>query len=170
MIETFRQTYNRLKDSEDAFHAEMRAELPIDRENILCELDNDCNVLAKWGQMAEMAVADFDYAKSYLEDDVMPFVRDRVQLALANKKEGKAPTVNDIDNAVKQDPDYRLAKGKFLKAKARRDMFTSADTVFNTRSFNIKSLNKKTTGDYGGDSVSLEELQLRRSRQNLTRT
>lgn len=158
MSETWQETYDRIKDSVVLLHKEMREDLPINRDDIVGELCRDGDLICKWGQMSEMATADYNVADALLDDDVYPVVYEAKQQELT-KKGNKKPTKDDITSAVKQDASYREAKQFLLAAKARQGRFASAAKAFNTRSFNVKSINKTEPSDSEFHPNTLDDLK-----------
>ena len=159
MSETTRETYNRLRDDEAAFFAELEADRSIDHNDIKRELERSSELVGKWNLMARYAEADLEEAQAYLDDDVIPRLSDA---ALSTFPAHERPTKDRISNAVKQQEEYRQAAQAVRTAKARKGLFKSGEEQFASRSFDVKSLSKQILSEDSAtrfNTASTEDLK-----------
>lgn len=117
--------------------------LKIDYSNLIGELVTFPVILNRFGIL--LAEAESQVSETKLNMDVYEAkTKDRLRIELAEQNNGKAPTVEALNNAVVSNKAYQAMKRKYIEVVKTRDYINSIFWAVKDKSDKISSLLKQS--------------------------
>lgn len=117
--------------------------LKIDYSNLIGELVTFPVILNRFGIL--LAEAESQVAETKLNMDVYEAkTKERLRIELAEQNNGKAPTVEALNNAVVSNKAYQVMKRKYIEVVKTRDYINSIFWAVKDKSDKISSLLKQS--------------------------
>lgn len=133
----------------DKFDDDMNIDdlLKIDYSNIIGEMVSFPVIVNRFGQL--LAEAESQVAEAKLNLDVFEAkMKERLRIQLAEENNGKAPTVEALNNAVISEKSYQVMKRKLIESQKTRDYVNS---IFWSAKDKSEKLNKLSLSVQNGD-------------------